>query len=462
MFENLIKPYFHYANHIFFLFDDDPQEADFDLKKTSTKRYTQSYDEMDLTKDTIVDDWSSVIKSPSNKRKLKRIVLDEIIQRASEWLEENQCIYLNGTFGSGIVKYCEKNWLGYVEYKTIENLKLRIGESDTKIFFAAKYLANIQGFKKILVYSLDTDVKILSLYFASLMPEIEIVIKYGSGLCNSYFYPKHVMNYYKTEFDLDTQNKVLQHAKNVVKAYCYFGNDSCPGFNKITHGYGLSVFNEMRKSQEISSENDFMKLILKVYEKKNKSQQHLFPSSKQEMSIEQRIVETRSVIKSIKCSERETIPIPGNLTLQYKRADFLCNFWIDEKFNENPADYGWIDRNGKFEIVLQDEESDLYKIPMKMMVSCSCTKNECKKCKCAKTKEINGKCSQVLCKSCQCYKRNRDSEEEDLLLSTEFQSYLDDLSSDEENEGESDVDDNLESPSLSDFDSDVNFEYDFE
>ena len=160
-------------------------------------------------------------------------------------------------------------------------------------------------------------------------------------------------------------------------------------------------------------------------------------------------------IKSIKCIEKETIPTPSALVLQYKRASFLCDYLIDDKFEECPKDYGWDFENNEYEIILNDKDDILYKIPKKMLISCSCQKAECKNCKCKKTAEIDFKCSPITCKKCKCFKREKEGEEENLLLSTQFQDYLNELSSEEESSSE-DENDNLTSDGdLSDFDFDL-------
>ena len=62
------------------------------------------------------------------------------------------------------------------------------------------------------------------------------------------------------------------------------------------------------------------------------------------------------------------------------------------------------------------------------------------RCKCKKSPEANKKCSQLLCRKCKCFKRSIDGDSEDLRLSTQFQEYIDNLSSSEEESEESDLD----------------------
>ena len=40
----------------------------------------------------------------------------------------------------------------------------------------------------------------------------------------------------------------------------------------------------------------------------------------------------------------------------------------------------------------------------------------------------------IICRKCKCFKRDKESEEEDLTISTQFQQFLDDMSTDEESD----------------------------
>ena len=62
---------------------------------------------------------------------------------------------------------------------------------------------------------------------------------------------------------------------------------------------------------------------------------------------------------------------------------------------------------------------------------CSC-KNDCTRCKCLKIDAIGKKCSRITCKKCNCFRREKENENEDLVLSTQYQDYLDEMSSDSE------------------------------
>ena len=54
------------------MFDDPAEEMQFDLKKTSTKRYEQEYEHLELNRETKIENWQAIIKSPANKRRLNK------------------------------------------------------------------------------------------------------------------------------------------------------------------------------------------------------------------------------------------------------------------------------------------------------------------------------------------------------------------------------------------------------
>ena len=89
---------------------------------------------------------------------------------------------------------------------------------------------------------------------------------------------------------------------------------------------------EVYKTKEIENEMDFKSLILKVYESKNRGLKHLIPDSDAEMTIDEKIMKTRSIIKSVKCLERETIPLPSVLRYQFARAEYLLHMMTDDTF----------------------------------------------------------------------------------------------------------------------------------
>ena len=81
---------------------------------------------------------------------------------------------------------------------------------------------------------MDTDVKILSTYFAACIPNIEIVIKFGSGLSVSYFYPRKVTEYFQKENNLLDNEELTRYTKSFLKAFVYFVCDSNPGKSVVS------------------------------------------------------------------------------------------------------------------------------------------------------------------------------------------------------------------------------------
>ena len=68
------------------------------------------------------------------------------------------------------------------------------------------------------------------------------------------------------------------------------------------------------------------------------------------------------------------------------------------------------------------------------------------------------RCSRFTCKACHCYKRTAEHETEDVVLSSRFQDYLNNLSSSEESESGSDneTDDSISTSSEIEYHSDIN------
>ena len=67
-----------------------------------------------------------------------------------------------------------------------EDLKLTVGESDYKMFEFVKRMKLTE--KKVLIFSLDTDVKMLSIYYTS-TSNVEFIVRSGSNIVPSYFHP---------------------------------------------------------------------------------------------------------------------------------------------------------------------------------------------------------------------------------------------------------------------------------
>ena len=448
-----VKPYFQFSKKVLLLFDDPSDTRNLDLKMTNRKRYQREYKDLPLTANFVIEDWDCIMKSPENKRALKRIIMEEIIQSgvSQDILKNGESLYLNGSMEDQRVICLDKNQ-DYVSM-SFESFTLRNDESDFKIFFALeKYY--LKGLRKFLIYSQDSDVKILSLYWTAKLENVEMIIKFGSSLASSYFHPKNVGEYFVKELSLNSTEKKVQHSIALLQCYIYFGSDATPGFHSISNSYGLRVFNEMCKERVPQQGNDFLNLILRVYQSKNSGLRRLFDEIDQNVSVEGKILKTRCILKAMKGVEKEVIPLPSCLLLQFHRSFFLSQYWTDEGHQGDPVDFGWNKLEESYEIKLNDTEDPFYSLPKTLMTNCGCTK-ACKKCKCQKLKlkkdgkDVAAKCARILCKKCPCFKRKKEGAAEDLILSDQFQELLDELSSDEECNYDSDLE------SL--FDSDYSF-----
>ena len=80
-----------------------------------------------------------------------------------------------------------------------------------------------------------------------------------------------------------------------------------------------------------------------------------------------KILHSRGIIKSVRGTENQTIPLPSILKYQYLRADYLSNYLTNESFEEDPAKFGWIFVDGSYEIVLQNEDDPYFSLPKQMM-----------------------------------------------------------------------------------------------
>ena len=164
-----------------------------------------------------------------------------------------------------------------------------------------------------------------------------------------------------------------------------------------------------------------------------------FEERNQDCSVEEAILHCRSILKATKGVEKEVIPLPSVLDLQIRRSQFLGEYLVCENYEDvDPLDYGWCYKGGHLVPQIQNEEDPLYSLPKEMMTSCSC-KGKCHKCKCRKNVKIGQKCARILCKNCDCFRHTKEAEQEDLILSGQFQLLLDEISSAEESDAESEV-----------------------
>ena len=428
------------------MFDDTSESRSFDLKMTNKKRYQREYKELDLTAASFIEDWDSIIKCPGNKKQLKRIIVEEILQSgvSNDILKDGQFLYLNGSMEDQRVICLKKTCdFDYVRMSS-EGFQLRSDETDFKIFFAISQFHQ-RGLRKFLIYSQDSDVKMLSLYWTTKLESIDMTIKFGSALASSYFSPRKVSDHFSRELSLSSDEKKVQHSRAMLQCYIFLGSDATPGFHSISNSYGLKIFNEISKEKVPVSEDDFLHLILRVYQSKNCGLRRLFDEIDDKLTVNEKILKTRCILKAMKGVEREVLPVPSCISLQIQRSEFLSHYWTEEGNTKDPVDNGWIKSDDGYEIKLNNEDDLLYSLPKTLMTSCGCAK-ACKKCKCLKLKlksidgrNIQAKCSRILCKKCPCFKRKKEGEDENVILSDQFQDILNAMSSDEESSNDSDM-----------------------
>ena len=73
------------------------------------------------------------------------------------------------------------------------------GESDHKIFQFIRYWRDNRESPDFSIFSLDTDVKILSVVFSALFPDIKFIIK-SQRSNHTYFYPGKFIDYMQQNF----------------------------------------------------------------------------------------------------------------------------------------------------------------------------------------------------------------------------------------------------------------------
>ena len=249
-------------------------------------------------------------------------------------MQNNQCIYFNGTHDDGKVWKAEQLEAGYTKLEVMENLTLSCGESDNKIFELSQKL-DLKG-KQMLILSTDTDVKMLALYWSSKL-QIDYVIRSGSNLIPSYFFPTIMVHSLNHKFG-DHAGKFIE---NLLKIYSIFGCDYMPCFSHISHSYAMKVYEDVYNERPFNCSDDFLWLIQKVYQKKNPTLKKLFPDTNDDLSLDEMILKTRGAIKSVRGSDILTIPLPSVLRLHLRRADLVQQFWTGGTENMDPSLYGY-------------------------------------------------------------------------------------------------------------------------
>ena len=183
------------------MFDEDTKDRNNELKMTADKRYENNYPDISIDENYVIDDWALIFKNQNNKKRFKLLFRNVVMQSVVEWLDEGQIFYINGVFPEGETKKFIKTEFGYLTIETVEHWKLPKAESDTKIFNIIETLHNDL---KVLIFSLDTDVKILAVYWSARIPNKNIVIRSGSGVTPSYFHPQKFVEFMERNYKLET------------------------------------------------------------------------------------------------------------------------------------------------------------------------------------------------------------------------------------------------------------------
>lgn len=337
LFIQKLKPLLQRCNEMMIMFDDSTKHLN--IKNTDDQRYAGNEELLILKTDFLIDDWNMIFKNKQNKIQFKKIFVDHIMQICGSHMSINQTIYFNGTFDEGKVMRVKKMDSGYCALEVVEGMALSVGESDMKIF---EFSLLIQLNGKILeILSLDTDVKVVSLYWSTKYPHIEYVIRSGSNLVPSYFYPRKVVESIK---NLMSDNRaVANFVENLLFIYALFGCDYIPTFYGISHSFAMKVFEEIQNERSFNCPNDFLWLILEVYERKNATLKKMFldKNQRKECTIEECILTSRGAIKSVRGSDLQTIPLPSVLMLQVKRADLVRMFWTGRYDGSDPCLFGY-------------------------------------------------------------------------------------------------------------------------
>ena len=132
-----------------------------------------------------------------------------------------------------------------------------------------------------------------------------------------------------------------QFVENLLKIYAIFGCDYLPCFANISHSYAMKVYEDVYNERAFNCLDDFLWLILKVYQKKNLTLKKLFPDTNENLSIDEIILKTRGAIKSVRGSDNLTIPLPSVLRLHLRRADLIHQFWTGSTQNIDPSLHGY-------------------------------------------------------------------------------------------------------------------------
>ena len=146
---------------------------------------------------------------------------------------------------------------------------------------------------------------------------------------------------------------------------------------------------------------DFIKLMLKIYQEKYSSFKRLFPQESADVS--DAIMGTREILKGAKGCEYEILPLPSVLKLQERRAEIVTLLWTGKLNDEQPNYFGFEMIENKWKPKLQMIDDPFYSNPKTWIEGCGC-KSICfdqkNRCKCQNSPGRGNTCSPFTCKSC--------------------------------------------------------------
>ena len=161
----------------------------------------------------------------------------------------------------------------------------------------------------------------------------------------------------------------------------------------------MKIFKEV----PVRTPNDFLNLMLKIYQEKYSSFNRLFPQESTDISAN--IMVTREILKGAKGCEYEILPLPSVIKLQERRAEIVTLLWTGELKNEEPNYFGFEKATDKWTPKLQMKDDPFYSSPKTWIGGCGC-KSKCsdkkKKCKCQTDEGRGNTCSPFTCKYCKC------------------------------------------------------------
>ena len=158
-----------------------------------------------------------------------------------------------------------------------------------------------------------------------------------------------------------------------------------PWLVNLSHAVGLQTWENITKTlaKPVETQEEFIFLILKCYEKKNLGIKRWLNIDEWEIPLETRVRQTRSIIKTFRGVESESVPLKS--VIQIKRSKFITQFWIQKECYLDPNDFGWKQRDGNsYDIILQNEEDPLFSVPQSLLLGCACKKKCTNKCACIK------------------------------------------------------------------------------